>query len=150
MSYIVFARKYRPKEFDEIVGQKFVATTLKNAIQGNRIAHAYPDPTGKKRQTSAVVGKTDFSIIKHTGVEVHARKHQGRKDRFNSVNKKLEEVTLTIDPSCKKLVRYFKSSAHDDKDESMTHLLDGATYPVAYLFPIHKPELKGITANRGQ
>jgi len=41
MSYVVFARRYRPNDFDEIVGQDFIATTLKNAIQKNRIAHAY-------------------------------------------------------------------------------------------------------------
>lgn len=113
-----------------------------------RIAHAYPDPTGKKRQTSALVGRTDFSIIRNTGVEVHAKKQQGRRDRHNSVNKKLEEGALTVDPSCKKLIRYFKSSAHDDKNDNMTHLLDGATYPVAYLFPILKPQIQSLTANR--
>ena len=41
MSYVVFARRYRPQDFDEIVGQAFIATTLKNAIQTDRIAHAY-------------------------------------------------------------------------------------------------------------
>lgn len=116
----------------------------------NRILHAYPDPTGKNRKTSAVVGRTDFSIIKHTGVEVHARKFQAIRDRHNSVNKKLEDGTLTIDKRCKKLIRYFKSSAHDDKNDSMTHLLDGATYPVAYIYPIHKPTLEGLIANRGK
>ncbi len=41
MSYLVFARKYRPQNFDEIVGQEHITTTLKNAILQNRIAHAY-------------------------------------------------------------------------------------------------------------
>lgn len=41
MSYKVIARKYRPKTFDEIVGQEHVTRTLKNAIQQNRVAHAY-------------------------------------------------------------------------------------------------------------
>ena len=113
-----------------------------------RIASAYPDPTGKKRQTSAVVGRTDFSIIRNSGVEVYARKHQSRRDRHNSVNRKLEHGTLTVDPSCKKLIKYFKSSAHDDKSDAMTHLLDGATYPVAYLYPINKPQLEGLTINK--
>jgi hypothetical protein len=106
-----------------------------------RIKHAYPDPTGKNRKTSAPAGRTDFSIISHTGVEVHAKKFQSIRDRHNSVNKKLEDLTLTIDPRCKKLIRYFKSSAHDDKNDAMLHLLDGATYPVAFIYPIHKPKL---------
>lgn len=41
MSYMVIARKWRPKTFDEIVGQPHVSKTLKNAIANNRIAHAY-------------------------------------------------------------------------------------------------------------
>src|SRR5213593_2432809 len=41
MSYEVFARKYRPQTFDDIVGQAHVSRTLKNAVEQNRLAHAY-------------------------------------------------------------------------------------------------------------
>jgi DNA polymerase III subunit gamma/tau len=41
MSYKVIARKYRPQTFNEIVGQQHVTRTLANAIQSNRVAHAY-------------------------------------------------------------------------------------------------------------
>src|ERR1700728_62959 len=41
MSYKVIARKYRPQTFAEIVGQEHVTRTLANAIQSNRVAHAY-------------------------------------------------------------------------------------------------------------
>jgi DNA polymerase III subunit gamma/tau len=41
MSYKVIALKYRPKTFDEIVGQQHVTRTLANAIESNRVAHAY-------------------------------------------------------------------------------------------------------------
>ncbi len=41
MSYTVFARKYRPKNLDEIVGQRVIAQTLKNAILTGRLSHAY-------------------------------------------------------------------------------------------------------------
>ncbi len=41
MSYIVYARKYRPATFDEIIGQKPVVRTLKNAIKMDRIANGY-------------------------------------------------------------------------------------------------------------
>ncbi len=39
--YIVSARKYRPMTFDTVVGQGAIATTLKNAIKANKLAHAY-------------------------------------------------------------------------------------------------------------
>ncbi len=41
MSYTVLARRYRSKTFDELIGQEAIATTLKNAIKSNRVAHAY-------------------------------------------------------------------------------------------------------------
>jgi DNA polymerase-3 subunit gamma/tau len=51
MTYLVMARKYRPQTFEEVVGQSHVTTTLKHAIQTNRISHAYlftgPRGTGK-------------------------------------------------------------------------------------------------------
>lgn len=40
-NYIVSARKYRPTTFQSVVGQKALTTTLKNAIQSNKLAHAY-------------------------------------------------------------------------------------------------------------
>jgi len=57
MSYIVLARKWRPKGFDELVGQNTVSTILKNAISQDRIAHAYlfSGPRG--------VGKTSTARI---------------------------------------------------------------------------------------
>lgn len=51
MSYTVFARKYRPQKFDDVLGQEHITTTLRNAIEQRRIAHAYifvgPRGTGK-------------------------------------------------------------------------------------------------------
>jgi DNA polymerase-3 subunit gamma/tau len=57
MPYTVFALKWRPKTFDEIVGQNHIVATLKNAIQKNRLAHAYlfAGPRG--------VGKTSTARI---------------------------------------------------------------------------------------
>lgn len=51
MAYQALYRKYRPSNFDEVVGQQPIIQTLKNAIVQNRIAHAYlfcgPRGTGK-------------------------------------------------------------------------------------------------------
>ena len=40
-NYIVSARKYRPSNFDSVVGQRALTTTLKNAIATEKLAHAY-------------------------------------------------------------------------------------------------------------
>ena len=51
VSYTVFARKYRPQKFEDVLGQEHITKTLRNAIDQNRIAHAYifvgPRGTGK-------------------------------------------------------------------------------------------------------
>jgi DNA polymerase-3 subunit gamma/tau len=41
MAYTVLARKYRPQSFDDLVGQEHVARTLANAIDADRVAHAF-------------------------------------------------------------------------------------------------------------
>jgi DNA polymerase-3 subunit gamma/tau len=41
MSYVVLARKWRPMNFDDLVGQDHVAKTLANAIRTGRVAHAF-------------------------------------------------------------------------------------------------------------
>jgi DNA polymerase-3 subunit gamma/tau len=39
--YVVFARKYRPDRFEDVVGQQHVTRTLQNAVRSGRVAHAY-------------------------------------------------------------------------------------------------------------
>ena len=57
MLYLVLARKYRPQNFDEVIGQEHITKTLKNAIEIKRTAHAYlfSGPRG--------VGKTSVARI---------------------------------------------------------------------------------------
>ena len=60
MSYQVFARKYRPRTFGDVLGQDHVVQTLKNAIKQDRLAHAYlfvgPRGTGKT-STARILAK---------------------------------------------------------------------------------------------
>ena len=51
MSYTVFARKYRPQTFEDLVGQEHVARTLRNAIAQERI-----EDTGLTLQVTASIG----------------------------------------------------------------------------------------------
>ncbi len=57
MSTIVLARKYRPKRFDQMVGQEHVVRALSNALESNRLHHAYLF-TGTRG-----IGKTTVSRI---------------------------------------------------------------------------------------
>jgi len=53
--YLVSARRFRPKVFDELIGQDHISRTLRNAIDENRIHHAYlfTGPRGVGKTTSA-------------------------------------------------------------------------------------------------
>ena len=57
MAYTVLARRYRSRDFDEVVAQDSIAQTLQNAIKTNRVAHAYLF-TGTRG-----VGKTSMARI---------------------------------------------------------------------------------------
>ncbi|NNE25505.1 MAG: DNA polymerase III subunit gamma/tau [Saprospiraceae bacterium] len=55
MSFVVSARKYRPQNFDEVIGQDHIAQTLKNALKNDQLAHAFlfAGPRGVGKTTSA-------------------------------------------------------------------------------------------------
>ena len=72
MTYQVLARKWRPKTFEEVIGQDHITRTLKNAIQKNKVAHAYLF-TGTRG-----VGKTTIARI-----FAKALMCQNKKDGFN-------------------------------------------------------------------
>ncbi len=60
MSYLALARRYRPNDFDGILSQNHITTTLKNAVASGRVSHAYllcgPRGTGKTT-TARVLAK---------------------------------------------------------------------------------------------
>jgi DNA polymerase III subunit gamma/tau len=66
VSYEVFARKYRPQTFDDLVGQTHVSRTLKNAVAQNRLAHAYlfVGPRGIGKTSTARILAKSLNCIK--------------------------------------------------------------------------------------
>src|SRR4029077_4662989 len=64
--YQVLARKWRPQQFDDVVGQPAVTRTLKNAIASRRIAQAFvfAGPRGVGKTTTARILARALSCVK--------------------------------------------------------------------------------------
>lgn len=71
MEYKVLYRKYRPQNFDELVGQEHIKKILKNSIINNKIAHAYmftgPRGTGKT-STAKIFARALNCLDVHDGI----------------------------------------------------------------------------------
>lgn len=52
MAYIALYRRWRPQDFDSLVGQEHIRVTLENAIRSDKIAHAYLFATAGPGKTS--------------------------------------------------------------------------------------------------
>ena len=79
MRNLVLYRKYRPRNWDEVIGQEHVVRTLTNALKLNRVSHAYlfsgPRGTGKTtiaRLLAKSVGCADLDLI-----EIDAASNRG-------------------------------------------------------------------------
>ncbi|KAA0258788.1 DNA polymerase III subunit gamma/tau [Deferribacter autotrophicus] len=70
MGYVALARKYRPQTFDEVVFQDYIVNTLKNAIELNRISHAYlfTGPRGIGKTSTARIFAKALNCLNPQGV----------------------------------------------------------------------------------
>lgn len=112
----------------------------------------FPDPSGKARKTSAN-GQTDFSILKRYGFTINAPNAAPLvRDRENTVNGKMRpasgEITFTISPKCKKLIKYLSVYTHTLKNtkaqKAMSHLIDALGYPICRLFPLARSGVREL------
>ncbi len=99
-NFVVSARKYRPQGFEEVVGQEHITTTLKNAIDNNKLAQAllFCGPRG--------VGKT-------TCARIVAR-------LINGFEEKTEQNSLNI---------FELDAASNNSVEDIRNLIDQVRYP---------------------
>jgi len=71
LAYLALYRQWRPRTFSEVVGQQHIVRTLKNALEGGRLAHAYlfAGPRGTGKTTIAKVLSRAVNCEQPDGVE---------------------------------------------------------------------------------
>lgn len=72
MSYLALYRKYRPNNFNDLVGQSEVASVIKNEVLNNKVSHAYlfsgPRGTGKTSTAKIIARMINCSSLSEEGV----------------------------------------------------------------------------------
>lgn len=128
MSYLVLARKYRPRNFDQLVGQEHVVRALTHALEQQRLHHAYLF-TGTRG-----VGKTTLSRILAKAFNCTGTDGQGG---ITARPCGVCEACTAIDAG--RFVDYVEMDAASNRGvDEMTALLDKAVYaPSAARFKVY-------------
>ena len=160
MSYQVIARKYRPQRFSDVVGQEHVTQTLANAIQQNRIAHAYlfcgPHGTGKTTIARIFAmclncdggPKADFEEDDPRCREIAEGRSLDVIEIDGASNRGIEEIrelrdTVKYAPATSKFKIYMIDEVHMLTKEAFNALLKTLEEPpahVKFLFATTEPE----------
>jgi DNA polymerase-3 subunit gamma/tau len=160
MSYQVIARKYRPQRFSEVVGQEHVTQTLANAIEQNRIAHAYlfvgPRGTGKTtiarifaKCLNCIGGpKSDFPDDDPRCREITEGRSLDVLEIDGASNRGIEEIrelreTVKYSPASSKFKVYIIDEVHMLTKEAFNALLKTLEEPpehVKFMFATTEPE----------
>lgn len=155
----VFDEVYIPdgntEELAREVVKRYGVVRLASGLMRKRRLIAYPDPTGRKRQTSAPTGHTDFTILSNDyGIEIRApHAPYPTEDKINTTNAALMSATkrsrVFIHPRCVKLIRglegltYKGDTQQPDKKSNLDHMTDAFAYLVCYELPMRKPVFIG-------
>ena len=119
-------------------------TALKERYLNHNVA-IYPDASGGSRKT-VDASISDISLLESAGYTIRVnKKNPFIKDRVMATNSAFESGTLMINcERCQELAGNFEQLSYDangnpDKTSGLDHLIDAATYPIAYELPINKP-----------
>ena len=79
---LVLYRKYRPQDFDEVIGQEHIVKTLQNSLSSGSISHAYLfcGPRGSGKTTIARIFAKELGCDGMDLVEIDAASHTGVED----------------------------------------------------------------------
>ncbi len=116
-AYQVLARKYRPRRFEDLIGQEAMVRTLSNAFETGRVAHAFM-LTGVRG-----VGKTTTARLLARALNYRSADHDGPSIRLDPPGEHCEAIMASRHPDVLELDAASRTGVADMRD-----LLDGARY----------------------
>ncbi|HEY8190602.1 MAG TPA: DNA polymerase III subunit gamma/tau, partial [Micavibrio sp.] len=126
--YRVLARKYRPRNFDELIGQDALVRTLKNAIDSNRIAHGFM-LTGVRGVGKTTTARIIARALNYTGPDGKSGPTAGPTDDCDICRAIAEDRHPDV---------IEMDAASHTKVEEMRQLLDGVRYaPVSARYKVY-------------
>ncbi|WP_290482034.1 DNA polymerase III subunit gamma/tau [Hyphomonas sp. UBA3201] len=115
--YQVLARKYRPRRFEDLIGQEAMVRTLSNAFETGRVAHAFM-LTGVRG-----VGKTTTARLLARALNYQSDDHDGPSIRLDPKGEHCDAIMASRHPDVLELDAASRTGVADMRD-----LLDGARY----------------------
>ena len=115
--YQVLARKYRPRRFEDLIGQEAMVRTLSNAFETGRVAHAFM-LTGVRG-----VGKTTTARLLARALNYQSDDHDGPSIRLDPKGEHCDAIMSSRHPDVLELDAASRTGVADMRD-----LLDGARY----------------------
>ena len=116
-AYQVLARKYRPRRFEDLIGQEAMVRTLSNAFETGRVAHAFM-LTGVRG-----VGKTTTARLLARALNYQSDDHDGPSIRLDPKGEHCDAIMASRHPDVLELDAASRTGVADMRD-----LLDGARY----------------------
>lgn len=152
MAYEALARKYRPRTFDDFVGQEAIARTLRNAIASDKVSHAYlfcgSRGTGKTsmarvfamalncrnspKPTTEPCGKCDACLAIQRGDDLDVQEMDGASNRGIDQVRTLRENTRFA-PNRTRFKIYYIDEAHMLTMEAFNALLKTLEEPPGHV-----------------
>jgi phage terminase large subunit len=126
--------------FDEIYLKHSNTYAMRDEIlkryQHDRII-IVPDATGQARKTSS--SQSDHEILSAAGFTVQtSRRNPAVEDRYNTINGRLTQGLIQIDPSCPMLIRDLERVCHEGNPDYLTHISDALGYLAWRIFPVKR------------
>ncbi|MFC1501146.1 DNA polymerase III subunit gamma/tau [Elusimicrobiota bacterium] len=150
MSYQVLARKYRPQNLEEVVGQDHISRTLRNALIENRVAHAYlfsgPRGVGKTTMARILAKALNCKDLKNNEpcgecpncVEIANSTSVDVQEIDGASNRGIDEIralreNVKFAPATSKYKIYIIDEAHQITDQAFNALLKTLEEPPSHV-----------------